>query len=351
MKTTCTSRQTAISTSPTGTDRHRRSERARVSPALERRAAAPGGQRALPQRHHPQQDQHARLPRSHALAADLAAAADGRGTLSKTGVAIQLSGGHAGPDGIEADEEGGLAVCHLGVGIWRFDSNCLPTHLVDAGKEHRLMTNIAYGGRSAARLYISDFAERRDPHRRDAGARERKCSRINEGALHEASPHPPFFIFAFALPATAQQYPTKPVRLLVGYAAGSSTDIVGRVDGGPSRRLLEADGNRRERGGAAGNLAADAVAKAQGDGYTLLFAQNGLAISAAAVPNLPYSAERDLVPLAPVAATPHILIVGPDFPAKNVQELIARAKAEPGKLTFAPPESAIPITCAGSCST
>ena len=89
------------------------------------------------------------------------------------------------------------------------------------------------------------------------------------------------------------------------------------------------------RGGAAGNLAADGVAKAHGDGYTLLFAQNGLAISAAALPNLPYSAERDLVPLAPVAATPHILIVGPDFPAKNVQELIARAKAEPGKLTFA----------------
>src|SRR5207247_802728 len=89
------------------------------------------------------------------------------------------------------------------------------------------------------------------------------------------------------------------------------------------------------RGGAAGNVAADAAAKSPGDGYTLLFAQNGLAISAAAVPNLPYSAERDLVPLAPVAATPHILIVGPDFPAKNVQELIARAKAEPGKLTFA----------------
>jgi tripartite-type tricarboxylate transporter receptor subunit TctC len=89
------------------------------------------------------------------------------------------------------------------------------------------------------------------------------------------------------------------------------------------------------RGGAAGNLAADAVAKAQGDGYTLLFAQNGLAISAASLPNLPFKAETDLVPIAPVAATPHILIVGPDFPAKNVQELIARAKAEPGKLTFA----------------
>jgi tripartite-type tricarboxylate transporter receptor subunit TctC len=88
------------------------------------------------------------------------------------------------------------------------------------------------------------------------------------------------------------------------------------------------------RGGAAGNVAADGAAKAAGDGYTLLFAQNGLAISAAALPNLPYKAETDLVPLAPVAATPHILIVGPEFPAQSVQELIARARAEPGKLAF-----------------
>ena len=77
------------------------------------------------------------------------------GTPSKTGVAIQLSGGHAGPDGIERDDEDGLVVCHLGVGIWRFDSNCLPTHLVHAGKAHRLMTNIAFRGRT---LYITDSA-------------------------------------------------------------------------------------------------------------------------------------------------------------------------------------------------
>ena len=139
-----------------------------------------------------------------------------------------------------------------------------------------------------------------------------------------------------ALPlAHAQQYPSKPVRVLVGYAAGSSTDIVGRVMADRLGAYWKQTVIVENRGRAAGNLAADAAAKAQGDGYTLLFAQNGLAISAAALPNLPYSAERDLVPLAPVAATPHILIVGPDFPAKNVQELIARAKAEPGKLTFA----------------
>jgi tripartite-type tricarboxylate transporter receptor subunit TctC len=148
----------------------------------------------------------------------------------------------------------------------------------------------------------------------------------------------PRFTLAALLAASlahAQSYPTKPVRVLVGYAAGSSTDIVGRVMADRLGAHWKQTVIVENRGGAAGNLAADAVAKAQGDGYTLLFAQNGLAISAAALPNLPYSAERDLVPLAPVAATPHILIVGPDFPAKNVQELIAAARAAPGKLTFA----------------
>jgi len=140
---------------------------------------------------------------------------------------------------------------------------------------------------------------------------------------------------AAAFATVAQQYPAKPVRLLIGYAAGSSTDIVGRVMADRLGAHWKQTVIVENRGGAAGNVAAEAAAKSPGDGYTLLFAQNGLAISAAAVPNLPYSAERDLVPLAPVAATPHILIVGPDFPAKNVQELIARAKAEPGRLTFA----------------
>jgi gluconolactonase len=77
-------------------------------------------------------------------------------TPSKTGVAIQLSGGHAGPDGIEIDDEDGLVVCHLGVGIWRFDANALPTHLVHAGTHHRLMTNIAFGGADRRTLYCTD---------------------------------------------------------------------------------------------------------------------------------------------------------------------------------------------------
>jgi tripartite-type tricarboxylate transporter receptor subunit TctC len=144
-------------------------------------------------------------------------------------------------------------------------------------------------------------------------------------------------LLALLVAATAAhaQYPAKPVRVFVGYAAGSSTDIVGRVMADRLAAHWKQSVYVETRAGAAGNLAADAAAKAPADGYTLLFAQNGLAISAAALANLPYNAQTDLVPLAPVAATPHILIVAPESPAKNVQELIARAKAEPGKLSFA----------------
>jgi tripartite-type tricarboxylate transporter receptor subunit TctC len=131
------------------------------------------------------------------------------------------------------------------------------------------------------------------------------------------------------------QYPAKPVRVVIGYAAGSSTDIVGRVMAERLGAYWKQSVYVETRAGAAGNLAADVVAHAAGDGHTLLFAQNGLAISAAALPNLPFKAETDLMPLAPVTATPHMLIVAPDFPAKNVQELLAKARAEPGKLAFA----------------
>jgi tripartite-type tricarboxylate transporter receptor subunit TctC len=125
------------------------------------------------------------------------------------------------------------------------------------------------------------------------------------------------------------------VRILDGYSAGSTTDLIGRLLAGRLSEYWKQPVFVETRAGAAGNLAADSAAKAQGDGYTLLFAQNGLAISAAALANLPYKAERDLVPLAPVSATPHILIVAPEFPGKTVQDLIAAAKKEPGRLTFA----------------
>jgi tripartite-type tricarboxylate transporter receptor subunit TctC len=143
------------------------------------------------------------------------------------------------------------------------------------------------------------------------------------------------FALCFAVFAAHAQYPAKPVRVLVGYVAGGSTDIVGRVMADRLGAYWKQAVIVENRGGAAGNLAADAAAKAPGDGYTLLFAQNGLAISAAALPNLPFKAETDLVALASVSVTPHILIVAPEFPAKSTQELIALAKKEPGRLAYA----------------
>lgn len=79
------------------------------------------------------------------------------GSVSKTGVAIQLSGGVGGPDGIEMDSENGLLVCQLGVGIWRFDSNMLPTHLVHSeNPNHHHLANIAFGGPDRKTMYITD---------------------------------------------------------------------------------------------------------------------------------------------------------------------------------------------------
>ena len=79
------------------------------------------------------------------------------GTISKTGVAIQLSGGVAGPDGIEMDEENGLVVCQLGVGVWRFNNNMLPTHLIYSDNpHHHHLSNIAYGGPDRKTLFITE---------------------------------------------------------------------------------------------------------------------------------------------------------------------------------------------------
>src|SRR3954470_16989881 len=99
----------------------------------------------------------------------------------------------------------------------------------------------------------------------------------------------PLFLLAalFSIHSYAQ-YPAKPVRLIVGYAAGSSTDIVGRVMADRLSAYWKQPVVVETRAGAAGNLAADAVAKAAPDGYTLLFAQNGLTISAAMLANLPF---------------------------------------------------------------
>jgi tripartite-type tricarboxylate transporter receptor subunit TctC len=129
-------------------------------------------------------------------------------------------------------------------------------------------------------------------------------------------------------------YPEKPIKMLVGYAPGSSTDIVGRMVANELSIALKQAVIVENRGGAAGSLAADAVAKSAPDGYTVLFAQNGLAINVAANPRLPFNGQKDLLPVVGVAATPHILIVNTNSKAKNVADLISMLRADPGKMSF-----------------
>jgi len=129
-------------------------------------------------------------------------------------------------------------------------------------------------------------------------------------------------------------YPDKPIKMMIGYAPGSSTDIVGRMIANDLSIALKQPVIVENRGGAAGSLAAEAVAKSAPDGYTVLFAQNGLAINVAANPRLPFNGQKDLLPVVGVAATPHILIVNNNSPAKSVADLMGMLKADPGKLSF-----------------
>ena len=134
--------------------------------------------------------------------------------------------------------------------------------------------------------------------------------------------------------ARAATFPDKPVRMLIGYGPGSSTDVIGRIVAQALADLWKQPVVVDNKPGAAGNIAADMLAKAPGDGYTILFAQNGLAISVAANPALPFNGQKDLLPLAGVTGTPHILVVHPNSPYKTVADLVAAAKAQPNKLNF-----------------
>jgi tripartite-type tricarboxylate transporter receptor subunit TctC len=141
--------------------------------------------------------------------------------------------------------------------------------------------------------------------------------------------------FAFAA-AQAQPYPTKPIRLIVPYAAGGTSDILARQLG---PKLSDSWGQPvvvENKPGANGNVGADFVAKSGADGYTLLLTDlGGLVISASVYPQLPFNPSKDFTPVAMVSYSPHVLAVHPSVPVNNVKELIAHAKANPGKLNFA----------------
>jgi tripartite-type tricarboxylate transporter receptor subunit TctC len=146
-------------------------------------------------------------------------------------------------------------------------------------------------------------------------------------------------ILVLAFSATgvfAQTYPSKPIRIIVPYAAGGTSDILARQIG---PKLTDAWGQPvvvENKPGANGNVGADFVAKSTPDGYTLLLTDlGGLVISASVYPKLPFNPSKDFAPVVMVSYSPHVLAVNPAVQVKDVKELIAMAKAHPGKLNFA----------------
>jgi tripartite-type tricarboxylate transporter receptor subunit TctC len=141
-------------------------------------------------------------------------------------------------------------------------------------------------------------------------------------------------LLAFA--ASAQQvYPTKTVRIVVPFAPGGSTDIFARDIADKLAVGLAQPVVVENRPGAAGNIGAEAVARAPPDGYTLLMATTGvMAINNALYPNMTYDAAKDFEPVIFVASITNVLVVAPELPANNVRDLIALAKEKPGSLSF-----------------
>ena len=140
---------------------------------------------------------------------------------------------------------------------------------------------------------------------------------------------------ALVLPgvASAQKFPTKSVRIVVGFGPGGGTDLAARAIG---QKLTEAFGSSfivDNRPGAAGNLAGDIVATANPDGYTILMANSTIAIPSLSV-KLPFDVRKDFLPLSLIALGPSVLVVHPSLPAKDVKGLVALAKSKPKALSF-----------------
>ncbi|MCW3151444.1 tripartite tricarboxylate transporter substrate binding protein [Achromobacter spanius] len=140
---------------------------------------------------------------------------------------------------------------------------------------------------------------------------------------------------AFSSIAVADNYPTKPIRLIIPFAVGGSTDNLGRV---LAARLSEKLGQQvvaDNRPGAGGNIGTDLVAKAPADGYTLLFATEGtLGINPSLYKRLPFDPDKDFTPIALFASVPNILVVNPKVQTKSVEELVAYAKGKPASLNM-----------------
>jgi tripartite-type tricarboxylate transporter receptor subunit TctC len=135
--------------------------------------------------------------------------------------------------------------------------------------------------------------------------------------------------------ASAVDYPTRPIRLIVGFPAGSAADLTARALSGRMGQILGQQFVVESKPGAGSNLAAEFVARAPNDGYTLFLAASANISNAVMAPNLPFDIVKDFTPIARATAVPVILAVHSSVPAGNVQELIALARARPGEILYA----------------
>jgi tripartite-type tricarboxylate transporter receptor subunit TctC len=153
----------------------------------------------------------------------------------------------------------------------------------------------------------------------------------------------PIFALACALtlglatPAAAQDYPTRPIKIIVSFGPGGGADIVGRILGQSLSEKLGQPVVIENRPGAAGTIGNEAVARAEKDGYTLGIMTAGQIIAAVMNKSLRYDTATAFEPIAQVATASLIIVARPDFPASNAKELVALAKASPGKITVASP--------------
>jgi tripartite-type tricarboxylate transporter receptor subunit TctC len=144
-----------------------------------------------------------------------------------------------------------------------------------------------------------------------------------------------FALSALAAAAAAQQWPSKPVRFVVPFVAGGPTDIQGRMLGEKLTQRLGQQFIIDNRGGANGNIGMELAAKSPPDGYTIVIATVGTwAVNPSLYKQMPFDVVKDFAPIMQVSASPGVLVVHPSVPVKNVKELIALAKAKPGKLDY-----------------
>ena len=142
--------------------------------------------------------------------------------------------------------------------------------------------------------------------------------------------------WALSTTATAADYPTHPVTIVVAFTPGGPSDVLSRIVGKRLQEIMHQPFIIENRPGAGGNIAAEQVARADADGYTLLMGNNSiLATNAALYKKLNYDPEKDFIPISLIGTQANILVVNPSVPAHSMAELIALAKASPGKLNFA----------------